>query len=111
MCKSKDHGHTKEDRLQICPYRNKPCPKCKVKGHLPVSYMCRKKVPQSGKVKEVKEEVPLLEGTPSSGGEVRLISHRGEESDAFQITASSKRKLSCGACTYSTPYLKPSKAK
>ena len=33
-CKSKDHGHTKEDRLQRCPYRDKPCPKCKVKGHL-----------------------------------------------------------------------------
>ena len=89
-CKSKDHGHTKEDRLQRCPYRNKPCPKCKVKGHLPVSYMCRKKVPQSGKVKEVKEEVPLLERTPSSAGEVGLVTHRGEEtsSKVFQITAS-----------------------
>ena len=56
-CKSKDHGHTKEDRLQRCPYRDKPCPKCKVKGHIPVSYMCRKRQPQAGRVKEVKQEV------------------------------------------------------
>ena len=38
VCKSKDHGHTKEDRLQRCPYRDKPCPRCKVKGHIPFSY-------------------------------------------------------------------------
>ena len=41
-------------------------------------------------------------------------SHTGEEETSpkvFQITASRKRKLSCGACAYSTPYLKPSKAR
>ena len=44
-------------------------------------------MPQSGKAKEVKEE-----GTLSSRGDVGLVSHRGEESDIFQITASSKRE-------------------
>ena len=56
-------------------------------------------MPKSGHVKEVKEEVPLLEGTPSSGDNIRLVSHRGEGNlhKVFQVTASRKRKLSCGA--------------
>ena len=72
--------------------------------------MCYSKVPQSGKVKEVKEELPPREGTLSSGGKVGLVTNRWEESDAFQFTTSSKKKLSCRACTYRMPYLKPSKA-
>ena len=47
-CRKTDHGHTREDRLRNCPYKDKPCPNCKVKGHLPVSGWC--KVPQSGRV-------------------------------------------------------------
>ena len=77
--------------------------------------MCRKRQPQSGKVKEVKEEVPPVEGPPSTGDVIRLVSNKGEENsqklNVFQVTASSKKKLSCGACAYSTPCLKPSKAR
>ena len=84
-CRKTDHGHTREDRLRNCPYKDKPCPNCKVKGHLPVSGWCR--TPQTGKAKE---EVPPREGTLSSGGKVGLVSYR-EESDIFTINA---RKLS-----------------
>ena len=73
--------------------------------------MCRKRQPQAGRVKEVKQEVPPVEGTPSTEGNIGLVSHRREDLDIFQVTASSKKKLSCGACAYSTPYLKPSKAR
>ena len=85
---------------------NRQCTRCKGKGHKEA--MCWKKMVKPGKVKEVKE-LPPREGTLSSGGEVGLISY-GVESDAFQITASSNRRLGCRACTYQTPHLKPSKA-
>ena len=70
-------GHTKEDRLQRCLYRDKPCPKYKLMGHFPVSYMCRKRLPQAGKVKEVKQELPPLGATLGSsrtGGRILTYS-------------------------------------
>ena len=61
-------------------------------------------------MKEVKEELSPREGTLSSGGDVGLVTNGGEELSTFQVTASNKKKMSCGACRYKTPYLKQSKA-
>ena len=80
-CRMADHGLTREDRLRNCPYKNKPCPTCKVKGHLPVSGWCI--TPRTGKAKE---EGSPREGTLSSGGRVGLISN-AEESGVFTIHA------------------------
>ena len=84
-CGDTTHGHTKEDRLRRCPYRDKRCPRCTFRGHK--ESLCYGKVPQkpkkpqAGRVKEVKEEFSPQEETlwarhQGVGGAQRLPSHR-----------------------------------
>ena len=49
-CGSKEHGHTRENRRRKCPNAKKKFPNCQMTGN-----------PPTGKMREVKEEVPSVE--------------------------------------------------
>ena len=68
------------------------------------------KKPKAERVKEVKEELPTLEGTLSSGGNVGLVTNGRWKPSTFQVTDSRGLRLSCGACRYKMQYVKPPKA-